>query len=81
VGAFTFLGENKKLSHNSKKSRQVSARKQMSSTRKGGGKGPAKTQKLHRKRNTWYARLDGKVTSRQQQQEQPQDVGAAATED
>ncbi len=50
------------MSHNSKNRRQVALRKQNTAQRKNGG-GPAKTQKKNNKKNTWFARLAGKVAA------------------
>ncbi len=48
------------MSRNSKSRRLVSLRKQNTAQRKNGG-GPACTQKKTKKKNTWFARLAGKV--------------------
>ena len=42
------------MSKNAKSARNLRAARAMSKQRKGGSKGPAKTQRLHTKRNTWY---------------------------
>ena len=45
------------MSRNSKTARNLRAAKQISSQRKNGGKGPAKTTKKNTKKNTWFANL------------------------
>lgn len=49
------------MSKNAKNARKAAAARQITATRKSGGKGPAKTKKVNTKRNTWFARLAGKV--------------------
>ena len=49
------------MSKNNKNARKAGIARQITATRKSGGKGPAKTQKVNTKRNTWFARLVGKV--------------------
>jgi hypothetical protein len=47
------------MSKNSKMRNKAAAAKQWTEQRKGGGKGPARTTKTNRKRNTWFAKLAG----------------------
>lgn len=49
------------MSKNNKNARKHAGARAISATRKSGGKGPAKTKKVNTKRNTWFARLAGKV--------------------
>lgn len=51
------------MSKNSKMRNKKSAAKQATSVRKSGGSGPTRTQKKTTKKNTWFARKDGKVQS------------------
>lgn len=52
------------MSRNSKSIRKLRQAKQWSQVRKGGGSGPARTQKVNTKRNTWFGKLAGKVAVR-----------------
>lgn len=49
------------MSHNSKNARKIRAAKQRGAQRKNGNKGPKRTTKTNTKRNTWFAKLAGKV--------------------
>lgn len=51
------------MSKNSKLRNKRSAAKQFTSARKNGETGPKETQKKTKKKNTWFARMDGKVNA------------------
>jgi len=51
------------MSKNSEMRNKKSNAKQATSARKSGSKGPVRTQKKTTKKNTWFARKDGKVQS------------------
>lgn len=52
------------MSKNNKNRRLTVAAKQMSAQRKAGNPGPKRTEAKHGKRNTWHAKLAGKVAAK-----------------
>lgn len=46
------------MSRNSKNARRNQEAKQWSATRKGGGKGPSRTEPKHGKKNAWFQQYD-----------------------
>lgn len=46
------------MSKNSKNAKRMIAAREMSAKRVAGGKGPAKTQAVHGKKNAWFQKFD-----------------------
>jgi hypothetical protein len=46
------------MSKNTKNAKRMIAAREMSAKRVAGGKGPAKTQPVHGKRNAWFQKFD-----------------------
>ena len=45
------------MSKNSKNAKRIQAAREMSATRKNGGKGPSKTEPKHGKKNAWWQKF------------------------
>ena len=53
------------MSKNAKNARKLEQARVWSKQRKNGNPGPSKTEKYHTKKNTWYARKDGKYQGKE----------------